>query len=97
MGDEEEKRDIRLKKTKSNPFLQFKEREMVKVSVPKYDGPASWQYLNAVRPIYELHGRSDALCCYDHGTGHQPTEESIRLAYRWLAEQFSLPFSSWSP
>jgi hypothetical protein len=62
-----------------------------------YDGPASWQYLNAVRPIYALYERSDALGCYDHGTGHQPTEEAMRLAYRWLAEQFGLPFSSWSP
>jgi hypothetical protein len=62
-----------------------------------YDGPASWQYLNAVRPIYELHGQGDALGCYDHGTGHQPTEESLRLAYHWLAEQFGLPFESWSP
>jgi predicted esterase len=54
----------------------------------QYDKPESWQYLNAARPVYALYGREHALGMLDHASGHQPTEESMRTAYRWLAEQF---------
>ncbi len=54
------------------------------------DRPESWQYLQQARQVYRLFGREDALGCFMHMTGHQPTEESIRAAYRWLAEQFDL-------
>jgi hypothetical protein len=55
-----------------------------------YDGPASWQYLNEARKVYELYGKAEAVGCFDHGTGHTPTDEAVTLAYRWLAEQFGL-------
>ena len=55
------------------------------------DRPASWQYLAAARPVYQLYGRSDALGFLHHGTGHQPTPDSVVTAYHWLAEQFDLP------
>ena len=54
------------------------------------DRPASWQYIQAAQEVHGLYGKKDAAGCFDHGTGHQPTEESIRLAYQWLAEQFDL-------
>ena len=60
-----------------------------------YDQPASWQYINEAKNVYRLYGREDAVGMLDHGTGHQPTEESIVLAYRWLAEQFDLPEQPW--
>ncbi|MEW6355023.1 MAG: acetylxylan esterase [Planctomycetota bacterium] len=59
------------------------------------DRPASWQYIQAAQQVYELYNKKDAVGCFDHGTGHQPTEESIRLAYQWLAEQFNLPDRPW--
>ena len=59
------------------------------------DGPQSWQYLNAARPAYALHGRESALGMFDHASGHAPTPESMRIAYRWLAEQFALPEAEW--
>ena len=56
-----------------------------------YDRPASWQYVNAAREVYRLYGREEVLGIFDHATGHQPTEDSIRSAYTWLAEQLELP------
>ncbi len=53
------------------------------------DRPASWQYLQAAALVYRLHGRELALGFHHHGAGHAPTEESLRLAYAWLAEQFA--------
>jgi hypothetical protein len=55
------------------------------------DGPASWQYLDAARVVYALHGRATALGLLDHASGHRPPAEAMRTAYRWLAEQFGLP------
>ncbi len=61
----------------------------------QYDKPESWQYLNAARPVYALAGREHALGMIDHASGHSPTEESMRQAYRWLAEQFQLEERDW--
>ena len=62
----------------------------------EFDGPASWQYINAVKPVYGLYGREDGIGCLDHGTGHRPTEESLVGAYRWLAEQLDVPAEKWT-
>ncbi len=62
----------------------------------QYDKPESWQYLNAARPVYTLFEREHALGMLDHATGHQPTEDSMRTAYQWLAEQFALPPRAWN-
>ncbi|MBT3379493.1 MAG: acetylxylan esterase [Lentisphaerae bacterium] len=56
-----------------------------------YDGPVSWQFVDAVRPVYELYGCGDALGILDHATGHRPPLEALEAAYAWLAEQFELP------
>jgi predicted esterase len=61
----------------------------------QYDKPESWQYLREAQKVYRLYGRDAAVGMFDHSSGHQPTEESIRVAYRWLAEQFRLPEQSW--
>ena len=59
------------------------------------DRPASWQYLNEAKKVYALYGREDAVGFFDHASGHRPTEESLRIAYRWLAEQFGLAERAW--
>lgn len=59
------------------------------------DRPASWQYINEARKVYRLYGREDAAGFFDHASGHQPTEDSVIAAYRWLAEQFGLPEQKW--
>lgn len=55
------------------------------------DRPESWQYLQEAQQVYDLYDRRDAVGCFYHATGHQPTDESIEASYRWLAEQLGLP------
>ncbi|NPV08720.1 MAG: acetylxylan esterase [Anaerolineae bacterium] len=62
----------------------------------QYDGPASWQYLNAARAAYAVYGKDRNIGCFDHGTGHQPTEEAMVAAYQWLCQQFGLPTEPWT-
>jgi len=59
------------------------------------DRAATRQYVLQARPISELYGCKDTAGVFHHGTGHQPTEESIVAAYRWLAEQLELPEMPW--
>ena len=59
------------------------------------DRPASWQYIQEAQKVYKLYGREDAVGFFDHASGHSPTEESLRLAYRSLAEHFNLPEQPW--
>jgi len=59
------------------------------------DRTESWQYILEAQNVYRLYGRENAVGVFHHGTGHQPTEESITLAYKWLAEQFDLAEQPW--
>ena len=59
------------------------------------DRPESWQYLQEAQKVYGLYGREHAVGHLYHGTGHQPTDESVRAAYQWLAEQFGVPEQPW--
>ena len=59
------------------------------------DRPASWQYILEAQKIYRLYDSSESIGFVDHGAGHRPTEESLRIAYRWLAEQFNLIPQPW--
>ena len=59
------------------------------------DRPASWQYIIEAQKVYALYGRTDAIGFFDHKAGHRPTEESLHIAYRWLAEQFNLAQYAW--
>ncbi|HIA68822.1 TPA: acetylxylan esterase [Candidatus Poribacteria bacterium] len=61
----------------------------------KTDRPASWQYIAEARKIYQLYDSSESIGFVDHAAGHWPTEESLRIAYQWLAEQFNLIPQPW--
>ena len=54
------------------------------------DKRESWQYLREAGKVYSLYGCEHALGMFNHADGHTPTEESLRIAYEWLAEQFDL-------
>lgn len=60
------------------------------------DRPASWQYLEEARKVYELYGQPENIGFFDHATGHRPTAESLHLAYGWLAEQFRIEPQGWT-
>lgn len=82
-----------------DPAMPARHHELLAAACPtafllvagQYDGPASWQYVNAARPVYRLHGRGNALGIIDHASGHRPPAAAMQTAYRWLAEQFRLP------
>jgi len=61
----------------------------------EFDGPASWQYIEAARPVYRLYGRETALGFLDHASGHRPPKHAVATAYKWLAEQFGLARKPW--
>jgi dienelactone hydrolase len=48
------------------------------------DGDASWTFVKAVLPVYELYGAGDRVGMHNHRSGHALPRESRRLAYRWL-------------
>jgi acetyl esterase/lipase len=54
------------------------------------DCPASWHYILEAQRVYALHGRAHGAGFFHHAAGHRPTEQAMRLAYGWLAEQFGL-------
>ncbi len=59
------------------------------------DRPATWQYINEAKKVYALYGKPDAVGFFDHASGHRPTGESLKIAYRWLAERFGLAEQPW--
>ncbi len=48
------------------------------------DGDASWPFLLAVLPVYELHGARDRIGLVNHRGKHSFPREGRRIAYRWL-------------
>jgi hypothetical protein len=60
------------------------------------DRPATWQYLEEARKVYTLYEKPENIGFFDHATGHRPTEESLHMAYGWLAEQFKVTPHAWS-
>lgn len=48
------------------------------------DGDASWAFVQAVLPVYELLGAGDRVGLYNHKGRHTFPREARRLAYRWL-------------
>jgi len=54
------------------------------------DRPASWHYIQEAQRVYTLHGKEHGAGFFHHGAGHRPTEQAVRIAYGWLAEQFGL-------
>ena len=60
------------------------------------DRPATWQYLEEARKVYALYNQPENIGFFDHASGHRPTEESLQIAYRWLAEQFRVTPNEWA-
>ncbi|MFT5365235.1 MAG: putative esterase [Candidatus Latescibacterota bacterium] len=60
------------------------------------DRPATWQYLEEARKVYALYGNTNGIGFFDHASGHRPTEESLHIAYNWLAEQFNITAHTWT-
>jgi hypothetical protein len=48
------------------------------------DGARSWPYVEAVRPVWDLYGRREAIGLLNHGQGHEYPEEAQRTAERWM-------------
>ena len=48
------------------------------------DGEASWPFLKAVLPVYELLGAGDRVGLHNHKGKHSFPREARRLSYRWL-------------
>ena len=48
------------------------------------DGDASWPFVRAVLPVYDLYGARDRVGLYDHGGKHSFPRAGREVAYRWL-------------
>jgi len=48
------------------------------------DGTASWPFVKAVMPVYELYGAGDRIGLFNHKGKHTFPKEGRDLAYRWL-------------
>jgi predicted esterase len=59
------------------------------------DRPESRQFLWEASKVYDLLGHTDRVGFIHHAAGHDPTPDSIKDAYGWLAEQFRLPAHPW--
>ena len=60
------------------------------------DRPESRQYLWEAAKVYSLIGKPGRVAFIHHAAGHDPTPDSIRDAYSWLAGQFGLPVRPWT-
>ena len=58
----------------------------------QYDSQAaSGPILDAARRVHVLYGKDDAVEMFDHHTGHQPSWDSLKSAYLWLARKMDMP------
>ena len=58
----------------------------------QYDSQAaSWPYLAEARKVHLLYGKEDSIEMFDHHTGHQPSWDSLKSAYLWLARKMGVP------
>jgi Dienelactone hydrolase family len=48
------------------------------------DGDASWPFVKAVLPVYQLLGVGDRVGLYNHKARHSFPREARRVAYQWL-------------
>jgi hypothetical protein len=48
------------------------------------DGDASWPFVKAALPVYELLGAGDRVGLYNHKGKHSFPREARKVAYRWL-------------
>jgi hypothetical protein len=74
--------------------FEHQQHEILSLNAPKpflliggdsADGEKSLPYVEAVRPIYELYGKStDAIQLFNHGTGHSVHPEAEKRTYEWI-------------
>jgi hypothetical protein len=58
----------------------------------QYDGQAaSGPILDAARKVHLLYGKDDSIEMFDHHSGHQPSWDSLKSAYLWLAQKMDMP------
>jgi predicted esterase len=58
----------------------------------QYDSQAaSGPLLDAARKVHALYGKGDTVEMFDHHTGHQPSWDSLKSAYLWLARKMDMP------
>jgi hypothetical protein len=48
------------------------------------DGDASWPFVQAALPVYELLGAGDRVGLFNHHGKHSFPKEGRRIAYQWL-------------
>ena len=57
----------------------------------QYDSQAaSGPYLAEARRVHALYGKEDSIEMYDHHSGHQPSWDSLKSAYLWLARKMGM-------
>ena len=58
----------------------------------QYDSQAaSGPIMDAARKVHVLYGKEDAVEMFDHHAGHQPSWDSLKSAYLWLAQKMDMP------
>lgn len=57
----------------------------------QYDHSGSRAYLEEARKVQALYGPEDNLAIFDHHSGHQPSWDSLKAAYNWLAQKMGMP------
>jgi hypothetical protein len=65
-------------------------RPFLLIAGNEFDGDKSWPYINAARSVYALFGDPRAAGLFNHGTGHSPSPEAIRLSFDWF-DRFLAP------
>jgi hypothetical protein len=53
------------------------------------DGDASWAFVKAALPVYQLLGAAERIGLHNHRKKHTFPEESQKLAFRWLEHWLS--------
>lgn len=59
-------------------------RPFLLIGGDEYDGPQSWHYINALRPVYQRYDRPLNIGYFNHHTGHSPTTEAVGHGMEWL-------------
>ena len=58
----------------------------------QYDSQAtSGPILDAARKVHVLYGKDNSIEMFDHHSGHQPSWDSLKPAYLWLARKMEMP------
>lgn len=79
---------------KINPLIpKFENHQILALTAPRpilvvgggsADGDASWAFIQAARPVYDLYEASDRIGLYDHKGKHTFPADGRSVSYRWL-------------